>query len=178
MTKLYIANATQQIRQFTYWVPEGSRSMIREIPIGGQTMIGDYPSPAVESILSQHQKYGLVSVPEALKSAVFDGLAYQLDKPVSYERIVDLVDKYKSILNQRGRKLRTEAALANNEFIEQQLFNDQSPARLRSYEMSVEEIKRDQRDETPEISEGVRVERAPTQTVERPRIASRAKRGR
>jgi hypothetical protein len=165
MPKLYISNATQQTQQFTFWMPEASRAMMQEIPIGGQIMLlsRDLSSSAIDSILEQHAKYGLVELQRALSSrlAVFHGLAYQLDKPVPFDKLLLLVDKYNSVLNQRGKQLRTEAAIATNEFIEDQMFQRQLPGRLDALEMSVEEVSRDGRDDSPEVSEGVRVIRNP-----------------
>jgi hypothetical protein len=177
MPKLYIANATQQLQQFSYWVPEGKRAVLQEIPVGGQLLIGgrDLPKPAIDAILEHHRTYGLVTVSEALKSGgSFDGMAYSIDRPVSYDRLLDLVEKYRSVLNQRGRKLRQDAAIATNEFINQQMQQQQIPGRLDALEMSVEEVSRDQRDDSPEISDGVRVVAADRE-VNPPRRNSRSR---
>ncbi len=164
MSKLYIGNATQQVQQFTFWMPEASRSMMQEIPIGGQAMIlgREISIAACDAIIEQHRKYGLVSIDEATSSkrTTFHGVAYSIDKPIPYAKLLQMVDKYNSVLNARGKQLQTEAAIATNEFIEEQMFRRQLPGRLDAVEQTVEEVNRDNRDESPEISSGVRVVRA------------------
>lgn len=177
MPKLYVANATQQIRQFTYWVAESPRHFVQEIPIGGQVLLAGRELTVldIEAIIKQHIPYGLLEVGEALKSRSnsFDGIAYQLDRAVSYDKLLQLVERYNSVLNTRGKQLRQEAAIAASEFIDQQLFQAQAPARLESLELSIEEVNRDQRDETPEISEGTRVVKGHIDEPSRPPVRRR-----
>lgn len=163
MPKLYVANATQQVHQFTFTLPEVTRSMIQEIPIGGQVLVAgrELPSTSIDAIIEQKSRYGLVSLADALRTsrAPFHGFAYQLDKPIPASKIFELSDRYNSVLNTRGRELRAEAAVATEQFIQDHMFRQQVPGRLANLEQTVEEVNRDQRDETPEISDGVRVVR-------------------
>ena len=163
MPKLYVANVKQQIEQFTYWVPGSPRYFTQEIPIGGQILVAgkDLPQGVVDGIVAQHRVYGILPASEALTGRVqYSGVCYSIDRPVRYDHLLQLVNGYRTILVDRGRKLREEAAIATDDYINQQLFSQQVPGRLENLEMSVEEVSRDQRDETPEVSEGVRVSRA------------------
>lgn len=175
MPKLYVANCTQQIQQFAYHLPEGTRAITQEIPIGGQILIGGraLPQTAVDAVLEAHQKYGLVSVAEAHRVYPFHGLTYSIDKPVGLNDLYQLVERRKGVLVDRGRETRQTAAVATHEFIENQMFREQVPGRLDNLETSVEEVARDQRDETPEVSEGTRVRRDPNQSDGRPRPPAR-----
>lgn len=181
MTKLYIANATQQIHQFNYWLPGMPRHFTQEIQIGSQIQVAgrDLTQEAVDQVLAAHRKYGLISVSEALSGkSRFYGLCYAIDKPVRLDVLHELVNRYRGILVDQGRRLREEAAVATDAYINDQMLQNQVPGRLDRLEMSVEEVSRDQRDESPEVSEGVRVTRiqrgepAPTRRRGRGRAAA------
>lgn len=171
MTRLYIANATSQVQQFQYWFGEQTRHVpiIQEIPLGGQIQVPgmgrDIPNELADEVIEQHRRYGLMSAAEALKAKTFSGIVYSLDKPVSLPVLHELVNKFRGILTERGRQLRTEAAIATNDFIEGKMFEEQIPGRLNTLEMSVEEEERGTHDDSPELSEGVRVFR-PRESVE------------
>ena len=183
MPKLFIVNATQQIHQFTFWLPGAGRSTIQEIPIGGQIQVGnrDLTAEAITDILEKKAVYGLVSVADALRTgrAAFHGHAYQVDKQVPFGKILELIEKYNSILNQRGRQIRQEAAVATNQFLEDKLFEtaallNRAPPRVDALEMHVEEVGRDPGDTSDEVNEKVRVERGATEA--RPPVRRRRSR--
>jgi hypothetical protein len=167
MPKLFIANTTNQIHQFTYWMPEAARSSMQEVPSGGQVMIAgrEMSQKEIDAILKQHEVYGLTSVADASKNPKFWGLVYSIDRPVTLVNLSGLVDRYTQQQVQRGRDARTAAAIATNEAVEQSMQRNQIPGRLENLEMSVEEVSRDQRDESPEVSEGVRVSRVAINTT-------------
>lgn len=178
MPRLHIANCNQQVHQFTYWLPEAPRSFVQEIPIGGQIVVGgrDLPRQAIDAILQEHEKYGLVSVADAYKRKAFDGLVYSVDRPVPLSDILSLHDRRKGVLYDRGKQMRQDAAIATNEAIQDAMVRDQVPSRLNQLEMSVEEVERDQNDTSAEISEGVRVvpdEQTVTRRSLRPRRAAK-----
>ena len=174
--KMYVVNATQQIRQFTFWLKGAPRALVQEVPIGGQTLVAgrELSVTDIEHVIQQHAPYGLVEVSEALRSrGTFDGVAYSLDKPVPYDRIVDLVDRYNGVMNERGKELRAAAAIATNDYIETNLRENGVPARLQTLEQTVEEVERDHRDTSPEVAAGVRVVREPGDS--RPALRGRAR---
>lgn len=159
MPKLYVANPTQQIHQFSYSIPEATRHLIQEIPIGGQILVAgrDMPVPVIDSILDQHKRFGLVTHNEASRAQTFSGLVYSVDKPVPLQVLYDLVNKHRGLMIDRGRNAQRAAAIATSEFIEQAMQNAQLPGRMNELEVSVEEVSRDPRDPSPEVSEGTRV---------------------
>ena len=86
MPKLYIANCSPQVVQFSYRLPETTRNYMQSVPIASQICISgrDIPPQVVDDIIERNQKYGIVSVAEALRGAHFYGLAYSVDKPATY----------------------------------------------------------------------------------------------
>lgn len=159
MPKLWIANATSQVQQFTYWLPEMPRSFVQEVPIGSQTMIAgkDLPQSAIDGILKQHEIYGLASANQAFRQRKFSGVVYSIDKPVRLDILQELVNHHRGVLTERGKQLRQEAAIATDDYIQNQMMDQQMPGRLQELEMLVEETERDQRDDSPEVAEGTRV---------------------
>jgi hypothetical protein len=177
--KLYVANATSQVWEFAYWLPESTRHYTQTINLGAQVQVPgpgrDLSSVAIESILKQHRVYGLVSVDEALRGAHFWGLAYSIDRPVPFEKMQRLVNRHRAVLNERGEEARRNAAIATNEYVEQMLFERQMPHQLTQLDVSVEEMSRPEQFEGPETSQGFRVVRgkddAPRPTRARRRVA-------
>lgn len=163
MSKLYVANATQQVQQFTYWLPEMPRHFMQEIPMGSQIVVGqrDLTKDEIDYVLKQHKQYGLRSVAEAQRDPNFSGVCYSVDRHVSLPLLYELMAHRTSVLSEIGRKSREAAAIATDDQINDAMMQSRMPLRLQELEMSVEEMTRDQRDQSPEVSEGVRVSRKP-----------------
>lgn len=154
--KMYIANCTQQVQDFIYRLPESPKTLHQKIEIGGQIQIaGDRSQIDVDAIVEQHARYGLVAVDEIDRTQPFIGLCYAVGKPVEVNRIRYALAHNHEVLTERGQQIRQEAAVAFNNALENQ---GQAPSAL---EMSVEEEteKRSPDDDSPVISEGVRVDR-------------------
>ncbi|HEV2303155.1 MAG TPA: hypothetical protein VGR91_16430 [Stellaceae bacterium] len=182
MPKFFVANATNQTQEFCYWLPEAPRYFRQTIPIGGQLQIAgerkELSQPAIDGILLQHNKYGLVSVEEARRTGKFSGLVYSIDRPVSFAHLSELVDRRRGILAEQGRQTRADAAIATNEYINDAMAQQQRPDRLRGLEMEILEQSRDMRtDDSPEVAEGVRVVRDPAEAKTAPAKRSRRKAG-
>lgn len=171
MPKLWIANATSQVQQFTYWLPEMSRSFVQEVPIGSQTLIAgkDLPQGAIDGILKQHEVYGLTSANQAFRQRKFSGVVYSIDKPVRLDVLQELVQHHRGVLTERGKQLRQEAAIATDDYIQNQMMDQQMPGRLQELEMLVEETERDPQDTSPEIAEGMRVNHREAAAADPPR---------
>lgn len=161
MPKLYIANVTSQVQEFSYRPPEAPRHYTQTINIASQTQIlgRDVPNVVVDSILEQHRHYGLVSADEALRGSHFYGVVYSIDKPVPFEKLQRLVERYRGILNNQGTEARRNAAIATNEYVENMLFERQMPHQLTQLDVSVEEMSRPEGFEGPETSQGFTVVR-------------------
>ena len=157
--RLYVANATKQNFDFMYRLPEVTGIRMQTIPIGGQVQItGELTTPQVDSIIAQHTKYGMVAVDEIDRSRNFTGLCYSIDKPVPVAKIMTAVRLNTNVLQERGRRMRQEAAVAENNRIEQTLIENDIPGTLNKLEVSVVEEK-DRTDGEPMVAEGVRVTR-------------------
>lgn len=162
MPKLFIANATQQVQQFTYWLPEMPRHFMHEVPIGSQIEVRqgkELTRPEIDYILKQHTQYGLRSATEALRDPNFSGVCYSIDKPVGLQMLYQLVDRRTQVLADQGRRSREAAAIATDQAINDTMQQNRMPLRLQELDMSIEEMTRDHRDPSPEVSEGVRVSR-------------------
>jgi len=163
MPELYIGNVSKQIHQFAYRALERSGVIIQPIPIGGQIRLSpnganiDLTTPEIDYIIGQHRSYGLTPINELdANRNPFSGLVYSIGKPISADKLRRAMVKLEENLNEFGRKIRQEAALAMNTQMEQQ-FNQP----LRQLEMSFEEVepKAGYSDDVNHLSEGVRVTR-------------------
>jgi hypothetical protein len=161
MSHLYVANVTKQIVQFAYRLPERQGVIIQPIPIGGQVKISplggreDLSTPEIDAILDQHRKYGLIPVGEIDSSKTpFHGMCYSVDKPISVDKLHRAMTRNEDALEQLGKDIRKEAAIAVNNQIEGTIGEN-----LRQLEMSItEEEPRGGYPDTHEpLGEGVRV---------------------
>lgn len=163
MPELYVGNVSKQIVQFCYRFPERTGVIVQTIPIGGQIRITpngqyvDLSPPEIDSVISQHRTYGIVSVDDIdEKRGAFDGLCYSVGKAISIEKLRRAMHKKDEALQVFGQKIRQEAALAVNSQIEEQV-----GAPLRQLEMSFqeEEPRGGYVDDLDHLAEGVRVTR-------------------
>lgn len=161
MSQLFVANVTKQIVQFAYRLPERQGVVVQPIPIGGQVRISplggreDLSTPEIDAILDQYRKYGLISVSEIESSKTpFHGMCYSLDKPISVEKLHRAMKRNEDALEDLGKQLRKEAALAVNNQIEGTIGEN-----LRQLEMSIteEEPRGGYPEDHDPVGEGVRV---------------------
>lgn len=158
--KLFIANATRQNYDFVYRVPEvvGLRSQF--IPMGGQIEVsGDLNQPQIDDIIKQYEKYGLVPIDEVGRVRRFSGLCYSVGKQIRPDAIERLMRHNNQALVERGRKIREETAVAQNNALENMIEESGRPETLSRFEMSVVEENPDEREESEPIAEGIRVTR-------------------
>lgn len=176
--KMYIFNCTQQVHNFSYRLPEGGRSpRMQQIQIGGYIQIsGELSQPDIDAVADHHRKYGLVPMDEVDRTKAFVGLFFSVDKKPKWDKIRGTIAHNMEVLEERGRNLRMEAAVAVTNHLEA----NSPPGSVGALEMSVTEETRDGRlvDE-PFINEGVRVEPghkgppAPDTSTRRERAARR-----
>lgn len=170
MSKMYILNCTRQVQEFWYRLPESEKLLHQLIPIGGQIQVaGELSTPEIDAIIEQHARYGMVAYSEIDKRQPFIGYCYQVDK--RFSNVVDALQRgfahNDQVLEERGQRLREEAAVAINQSIEDQ----RAPARLTELEMTVEE----EGDEGT-FHKGVRVTRDETETPRSPTSTGRRSR--
>ena len=156
--KLYIGNCTKQVQDFTYRIPGTASQRVQRIEIGSQIRISsDLSTPEIQSIVDQHHKYGLVAVGDIDRTKPFIGMCYSVDTPITVEKLRRAFAHNADVLNERGRELRQEAAVAVNHHIEQAA-GENGPA-VKSLEMTVQEENPGTIEDHPAINEGVRVMR-------------------
>jgi hypothetical protein len=162
MTELYIGNVSKQIQMFAYRALERPGTIYQSIPIGGQIRVApngskaDLTLPEIDFILDQHKVYGITSVDDLdSKRDPFSGLCYSIGKPISAEKLRRAMVRKEDALNEFGKKVRQEAALAVNSQIEEQI-----GAPLKNLEMSfAEEEPRGGYSDDNHVAEGIRVTR-------------------
>lgn len=117
MPTLYIANTTKQHHQFTYRHREMSNPAIKEIRAGQQIPITDLTMDEVDSIVKQHEKYGLRSAKELSTLRGFVGLSYMVDKPVPIDAMLATFETNDSALEQGAQTRREVQAAATSEAV-------------------------------------------------------------
>lgn len=121
--KMYVGNATAQDHVFIYRIPEESQQ--RQIPIRRMSQIvlpdKNLSQMAVDSIIEQHGRYGFVSSDEAKRSRIYTGLIYSVDKPVTGVMLEFMFSMNRGVLDERGKVIRQETAIAANAKITEQL---------------------------------------------------------
>lgn len=157
--RLFIGNVTLQNHVFQYRVPESEKVIQRPIPPGQQIDLGNDLSPeAVDSIISQHVKYGLIPVNEMTRVRRFHGTCYSIDHPIPRDKLTYLRDHNAGELEAQGRELRRVAAIAGNDFMETMLRENDRPERVEEFDLFVQED-RDGDSALPQISEKIVVSR-------------------
>lgn len=157
MSKLYIANCTQQQIKFMYRIPEDPRPYPQffYIRAGAQERLPfELSTPAIEAIVAAHAPYGLVRADEVDRTRPFIGMCYAVDKPVVLDKIRRALQHNQQVLNERGQEIRQAAAIAVNNVVEQQT------ATLSELELTIEEEDPDQHQlEGDPVHEVIRVSR-------------------
>lgn len=116
---LHIANCTKQDLDFIYRLPGDPRMKLQKIKVGTQAKIyKDAPLETLQHIIKQHERYGLVSVEEAVKagSDVFVGACWSF-KPIDMDKVVHTIDHNDGVIHDRGVETRKESAVAASDAI-------------------------------------------------------------
>lgn len=160
MPKMYVANCTQQNQIFSYRVKGSPSPRQQEIPIGGQIQLsGELSVEDIEYVVQQYGKYGFAAVNEIDRTRPFVGICFSLDKPISRDRIRQLLAHNEGVLVKLGKKIREEAAVALHE---QAVMANEGPLRGdignegAGLEVSISE-EESRSNPNPKFSEGVRV---------------------
>lgn len=158
MSKMYVANCTQQIQVFMYRLPESSRPFSQEIPIGGQIMVAgiggndDLGTQDVDAIVKQHEKYGMIKVDEIDRTRPFVGTCYSLDRQISVDKIRRGLEHNREVLIERGDEIQRHAAVGISNKI------DQDMPGLKGLEVQAIELDNPKTGHTGEMSSAIRVD--------------------
>lgn len=176
--KLYIANCSKQNQEFVYRVIETSGARVQQIPIGGQVQLtGELSAPQIDSIVRHHATYGLLRHDEIDRSREFVGLVYCVDRPVTAAMIERVNRHNTNILEARGKVIRQNTAVAQNQQLETSLLEADRQETLKAMDVTIVEEKPDPRSETAPIAEGIRVSRNEAESPP-PKGARKVSRGR
>ena len=161
--KLFIANCTAQRHDFQYRIVEQAGVKRQQIPMNGQIEIAyDLNQQQVDGIIAQHAPYGMVSVDEIDRTRPFIGLCYSVGKPIKVDALRRTLVHNRDVLEETGKKNRTEAGLA---VAEQLMANDPANGGLQAVETSVVEVEpkdghaRDEEFGGKEVADGTRVDK-------------------
>lgn len=113
--QLFIANLTNQKRDFTYRLPGEVNYRSEEIGIGKQTRLPDeLSSEELAGIIKQYEPYGMVAANQLKNIREFVGLCYSIDKPVPMDNMIHTFEHNGEALNDQAadRREQTAAAIA------------------------------------------------------------------
>lgn len=165
--QLFIGNATRQVFDFVYRVPEYTGIRSQKIPIGAQVAIsGELQRDDVDYIIKQHLVYGLISVDAIKDTKAFCGICYSVDKPISVQGLTILMDHNQRALVERGKQIRQESAVAASGIMETSLEEAGRPETLTDFQVSAVEENHDDSSPEPALAEGFQVRREPGQEVQ------------
>ena len=150
--KMYVANCTQQVQNFIYRLPETAGTRQQEIGIGSQIQIsGDLNQKQIDAIVAQHSIYGMIRADEVDRTRAFVGICYAVDRKVDVDSIRRAAIHNQDVLQERGKQLRAEAAIAAHNKI-----NEEDPGNpLKQLDVQITEEAKDGKE--PEVNEGVTV---------------------
>lgn len=139
MSRLYIANCTQQYQVLNYRLVENRNAMTQPVDMGRQVQIAraDLTDVQVESVIEQMRKYGLLMTDEiGKKHQTQIPFVASVGHPVGADLIRRVIDHNKGIMQIDGEKLRRHAAIAVN-----QKMAETTPNAAETLEMTIQEEK-------------------------------------
>ena len=165
---LYVGNPGRQVMDFSYFPinPDNVEHVVAhrhhfksvKVPVGGQAKIPDLEEVNLNFILKQHEQYGMVEYDQVDRQKGNVSVVYAIDKPIPARALEKTVHKNVDLLGVLGAETRKAAAVAGHNITNSELEDVYAtPAKLAAMEVEVVQTTRDQRDDSPEISEGVRV---------------------
>ena len=110
MTKLYIANTSRQRYNFLYRIPEDRDVKRVNIEPLHQAMVFEGRPDDVEYIIQQHRIYGLQRSTDLTKPKGFVGICYNLDAPITLDKLVSVDENNYKALTERGKESREKLA--------------------------------------------------------------------
>ncbi len=155
--RVYVANCTQQVQDFAYRVLGQNGIRRQTIEIGRQVLLSgsDWGTPEIEHLVKQHARYGMVALGDVDRTKPFVGLCYSIDKPVPVEKLRRALAHNKEVLQERGKVLRQETAVAMNSILE-----EGEAGGPKELEVSVEELPMKDGSKDQEVNDTVLVSRS------------------
>lgn len=144
MVTVYVANASLQRHEFIYRMMGQSRERRLPIPPMHQIRIPE-DIPDIATFVEQHEPYGFVSIEQlkGLKLSSQTRLIYRVNQEIPSEAIHSLHNINRGFLDEWGRKLRAESAIASNALVAKALEDQRNEsgldAEVDNFEMIVQE---------------------------------------
>ena len=116
--KFYVANCTTQRVEFMWRMPENPKLLSVTIQPTSQTCLGDLTQPQIDAIVEHHSKYGMVNAIDmnaADARRKTTSSIYSVGHPVPSGKIEAILLRNYAVLDERGKLLRKEAAVASND---------------------------------------------------------------
>jgi hypothetical protein len=155
MAKLYVANPTNQTRDFHFNVPEVAGRKSISIPAGAQRQI---PSPnveldsvTIEQIVGYYTIYGMVREEETPHRGKMIPMVYSIDRPMKLASFQKFIDHNNFVMIAQGKESREAAAISISDMINDNNAQQGIPDRLKVFEMSIQE-----ESNNPTYAEGIR----------------------
>jgi hypothetical protein len=192
---MHISNCTQQFHIFRYRVAESPRDFEREIPPGGQiTLLNrdgtqNLSTQDVAAVVSRYEPYGMIAIADIGRIPGKHDLVYSLDRPASFLKITEQIERNRTVMILQGKRSREAAAVASNERLSAQVASMTGQDVMQNLTVEIEQEKRArvvnenygnaelarQLADAPAVAEGIRIDHnAPPPTpAARPRRAPR-----
>lgn len=177
MTKLFIANCKAQTENFSFRVIGTGQLVTQQIPAGGQLEIyRDTDRETLESIVQQHEQYGLVPVANIDRTKPFISMCYQYDKPITQNHIKYGIEHNAEVLADLGRERRDQSAVAIGSNLERAAEEAAGRPQLKGVSVEIQEEKKPG-DNSEGINETIHVDRARGKAPGKKRETGRANAG-
>lgn len=120
--KCYIANASAQVQELYFWLPEVSRPVMQRLNMGQQELLAhrELTKDQLDAVLAQLHPYGVANIKDIDREKKFSGLCYQLDKPINVEDLKNGVQRNQEVLEARSREAREMSTAAIHEDLQKQ----------------------------------------------------------
>jgi len=117
MTKLYLANTTKQHREFQYRIPGNQQIFSVTINAGTQAILPhtELTESEIRTIISQHERYGLVDQKTIPNMRAYTGMCYSIGKEIDMRRVREAIEKNDDFLRaQSNEEVAKNLAAADN----------------------------------------------------------------
>ena len=171
---LYIGNATKQMLDFKYRIGREAPVWTQMIPAGTQIRIpGDLTPAQVDHVVKSQAKYGIVAADSIDQARGFHGLCYSIGKAITTVRLTMLMEKNHDALLARGREIREQSAVAQNNMLEATLREQGRPEHITQMDLTIQQENHEAGDPVPQLSEGFRIVRSDGSQTPAPRARRR-----
>lgn len=158
---LWIGNATRQIYQFNYKMPEIKLYRFITLQPGRQGKIANLTSTELDYIVWQHTMYGIVRHDEIDHWASFHGVCYAVDKMIPINQLTVLMESNLGFKVEEGRQTRINCAVAQSQLFDRVMEENGRPERVYALDLSAQQERQDPNNDVPQFSKGVSVSEDP-----------------